>query len=128
MQFLTLPQERYNAGGVAEKAGGGIVLRISAQSLAGCQRILASSYARGEFRKKTSAASRIDAIFEMPRILEKLLRESTDAKAFWTSGAETGGQSSSLTPSLGWNLQASVGSARSVPAGGGPAARIVADL
>src|SRR5258708_1821205 len=71
----TLPQERYNAEWVAEKRVG-IVLRSFREVVSGAQRMLAPA-AMAEFRKNVGALEN-RAIFEIPEILEKLLRESTE--------------------------------------------------
>ncbi len=73
----TLPQERYNAEWVAEQRVG-IVLRSFRQVVSGVQRILDPA-ALAEFRKNVAALDN-RAIFEIPEILEKLLRESASAQ------------------------------------------------
>jgi len=73
----TLPQERYNAEWVAEKRVG-IVLRNFREVVSGVQRILDPA-ALAEFRKNVAALEN-RAIFEIPEILEKLLRESASAE------------------------------------------------
>jgi 1,2-diacylglycerol 3-beta-galactosyltransferase len=73
----TLPQERYNAEWVAEKRVG-IVLRNFREVVGGVQRILDPA-ALAEFRKNVDALEN-RAIFEIPEILEKLLRESASAQ------------------------------------------------
>jgi 1,2-diacylglycerol 3-beta-galactosyltransferase len=80
----TLPQERYNAEWVAEKRVG-IVLRSFREVVSGAQRMLDRA-AMAEFRKNVAALEN-RAIFEIPEILEKLLRESTETHAP-QSGAE----------------------------------------
>jgi UDP-N-acetylglucosamine:LPS N-acetylglucosamine transferase len=69
----TLPQERYNAEWVAEKRVG-IVLRSFREVVSGVQRMLESA-ALAEFRKNVATLEN-RAIFEIPEILDKLLRES----------------------------------------------------
>jgi len=83
MQLLELPQERYNAEWVAEKRVG-IVLRNFREVVSGVAAHARSSYARG-IRKNVGALEN-RAIFEIPEILEKLLRESADAKASGSRG------------------------------------------
>ncbi len=73
----TLPQERYNAAWVAEKRVG-IVLRNFREVVSGVRRILDPA-ALAEFRKNVAALEN-RAIFEIPEILEKLLRESASAQ------------------------------------------------
>ncbi len=73
----TLPQERYNAEWVEEKRVG-IVLRNFREVVGGVQRILDPA-ALAEFRKNVDALEN-RAIFEIPEILEKLLRESASAQ------------------------------------------------
>ena len=72
----TLPQERYNAEWVAEKRVG-IVLGSFRQVVSGVQRMLEPA-ALPEFRKNVAALEN-RAIFEIPEILDKLLRESAAA-------------------------------------------------
>jgi len=79
----TLPQERYNAEWVAEKRVG-IVLRNFREVVSGVQRMLDPA-TLAEFRKNVGGLEN-RAIFEIPEILEKLLRESTDAKASGSRG------------------------------------------
>src|SRR5712671_2772365 len=79
----TLPQERYNAEWVAEKRVG-IVLRNFREVVSGVQRMLEPA-TLAEFRKNV-AGQENRAIFEIPEILEKLLRESADAKASGSRG------------------------------------------
>jgi glycosyl transferase family 28 len=79
----TLPQERYNAEWVAEKRVG-IVLRNFREVVSGVQRMLDPA-TLAEFRKNVGALEN-RAIFEIPEILEKLLRESADAKASGSRG------------------------------------------
>jgi glycosyl transferase family 28 len=74
----TLPQERYNAEWVAEKRVG-IVLRSFREVVSGVQRILDPA-ALAEFRKNVAALEN-RAIFEIPEILDKLLRESAEARS-----------------------------------------------
>ena len=74
----TLPQERYNAEWVAEKRVG-IVLRSFREVVNGVQRILDPA-ALAEFRKNVAALEN-RAIFEIPEILDKLLRESAEAQS-----------------------------------------------
>ena len=74
----TLPQERYNAEWVAEKRVG-IVLHSFQEVVSGVQRILEPANL-AEFRKNVAALEN-RAIFEIPEILDKLLRESADALA-----------------------------------------------
>jgi spore coat polysaccharide biosynthesis predicted glycosyltransferase SpsG len=83
----TLPQERYNAEWVAEKRVG-IVLRNFREVVSGVQRMLDPA-TLAEFRKNVDALEN-RAIFEIPEILDKLLRESVAAK---TSSAGTALQS-----------------------------------
>jgi 1,2-diacylglycerol 3-beta-galactosyltransferase len=83
----TLPQERYNAEWVAEKRVG-IVLRNFREVVSGVQRMLDPA-TLAEFRKNVDALEN-RAIFEIPEILDKLLRESAAAK---TSSAGTALQS-----------------------------------
>jgi len=71
----TLPQERYNAEWVAEKRVG-IVLGSFRQVVSGVQRMLEPA-ALAEFRKSVAALEN-RAIFEIPEILDKLLRESAE--------------------------------------------------
>ena len=71
----TLPQERYNAEWVAEKRVG-IVLGSFRQVVSGVQRMLEPT-ALAEFRKNVAALEN-RAIFEIPEILDKLLRESAE--------------------------------------------------
>jgi hypothetical protein len=73
----TLPQERYNAEWVAEKRVG-IVLRSFREVVSGVQRILDPA-ALAEFRKNVAALEN-RAIFEIPEILDKLLRESAETQ------------------------------------------------
>ncbi len=79
----TLPQERYNAAWVAEKRVG-IVLRNFRQVVSGVQRMLDPG-TLAEFRKNVAALEN-RAIFEIPEILDKLLRESADAKSSESRG------------------------------------------
>src|SRR5712671_4423413 len=79
----TLPQERYNAEWVAEKRVG-IVLRNFREVVSGVQRML-DPVTLAEFRKNVGGLEN-RAIFEIPEILEKLLRESADAKASGSRG------------------------------------------
>ncbi len=72
----TLPQERYNAAWVAEKRVG-IVLGSFRQVVSGVQHMLEPT-ALAEFRKNVAALEN-RAIFEIPEILDKLLRESAAA-------------------------------------------------
>jgi 1,2-diacylglycerol 3-beta-galactosyltransferase len=74
----TLPQERYNAEWVAEKRVG-IVLRSFREVVSGAQRMLDPA-AMAEFRKNVGALEN-RAIFEIPEILDRLLRESTETHA-----------------------------------------------
>ena len=73
----TLPQERYNAEWVAEKRVG-IVLRNFREVVSGVQRML-DPVTLAEFRKNVAALEN-RAIFEIPEILDKLLRDSAAAK------------------------------------------------
>jgi 1,2-diacylglycerol 3-beta-galactosyltransferase len=73
----TLPQERYNAEWVAEKRVG-IVLHSFREVLGGVQRMLEPA-TLAELRKNVDALEN-RAIFEIPEILDKLLRESADAQ------------------------------------------------
>jgi 1,2-diacylglycerol 3-beta-galactosyltransferase len=79
----TLPQERYNAEWVAEKRVG-IVLHSFQEVVSGVQRILEPANL-AEFRKNVAALEN-RAIFEIPEILDKLLRESADAQASSPAG------------------------------------------
>jgi 1,2-diacylglycerol 3-beta-galactosyltransferase len=74
----TLPQERYNAEWVAEKRVG-IVLHSFREAVSDVQRMLDPA-TLAELRKNVDALNN-RAIFEIPEILDKLLRESADAKA-----------------------------------------------
>jgi hypothetical protein len=74
----TLPQERYNAQWVAEKRVG-IVLHSFREVVSGVQRMLEPANL-AELRKNVDALNN-RAIFEIPEILDKLLRESEDAKS-----------------------------------------------
>src|ERR1700738_1384690 len=80
----TLPQERYNAEWVAEKRVG-IVLGSFQDVAAGVGKMLEPP-GLVEFRKNVAALEN-RAIFEIPEILERLLRESTETRAP-RSGAE----------------------------------------
>jgi 1,2-diacylglycerol 3-beta-galactosyltransferase len=73
----TLPQERYNAEWVAEKRVG-IVLHTFREVVTAVQRMLDPA-TLGEFRKNVAALEN-RAIFEIPEILDKLLRESANAQ------------------------------------------------
>jgi 1,2-diacylglycerol 3-beta-galactosyltransferase len=73
----TLPQERYNAEWVGEKRVG-IVLRNFREVVSGVRRMLDPA-TLAEFRKNVDALEN-RAIFEIPEILDKLLRESAAAK------------------------------------------------
>jgi hypothetical protein len=73
----TLPQERYNAEWVAEKRVG-IVLHNFREVVSGVQRMLDPA-TLAEFRKNVAALEN-RAIFEIPEILDKLLRESANAQ------------------------------------------------
>jgi 1,2-diacylglycerol 3-beta-galactosyltransferase len=73
----TLPQERYNAEWVAEKRVG-IVLRNFREVVSGVQRML-DPVSLAEFRKNVAAMEN-RAIFEIPEILDQLLRESAAAQ------------------------------------------------
>jgi len=79
----TLPQERYNAEWVAEKRVG-IVLRSFREVVSGVQRMLDPA-ALAEFRKNVGALDN-RAIFEIPEILDKLLRESAGPQTSQVSG------------------------------------------
>jgi hypothetical protein len=74
----TLPQERYNAEWVAEKRVG-IVLHSFREVVSGVQRMLEPA-TLAELRTNVDALNN-RAIFEIPEILDKLLRESGDAKS-----------------------------------------------
>jgi hypothetical protein len=74
----TLPQERYNAEWVAEKRVG-IVLHSFREAVSGVQRMLDPA-TLAELRKNVDALNN-RAIFEIPEILDKLLRESGDTPA-----------------------------------------------
>jgi len=74
----TLPQERYNAQWVSEKRVG-IVLQSFREVVSGVQRILDPA-TLAEFRKNVAALDN-RAIFEIPEILDKLLRDSVIAQA-----------------------------------------------
>ncbi len=69
----TLPQERYNAEWVAEKRVG-MVLRNFREVVSGVQHMLDPA-TLAEFRKNVDVLEN-RAIFEIPEILDKLLRES----------------------------------------------------
>jgi Glycosyltransferase family 28 C-terminal domain len=71
----TLPQERYNAEWVAEKRVG-IVLHGFREMVSGVQQILEPA-TLADLRKNVDALNN-RAIFEIPEILDKLLRESAD--------------------------------------------------
>jgi Glycosyltransferase family 28 C-terminal domain len=71
----TLPQERYNAEWVAEKRVG-IVLHGFREVVSGVQQILEPA-TLADLRKNVDALNN-RAIFEIPEILDKLLRESAD--------------------------------------------------
>jgi 1,2-diacylglycerol 3-beta-galactosyltransferase len=73
----TLPQERFNAEWVAAKRVG-IVLHSFGEVLSGVQRMLEPA-TLAELRKNVDALEN-RAIFEIPEILDKLLRESADAQ------------------------------------------------
>jgi hypothetical protein len=79
----TLPQERYNAEWVMEKRVG-IVLRSFREVEDGVRRMLDPA-TLGEFRKNVGALEN-RAIFEIPEILDKLLRESAAMKASQSTG------------------------------------------
>jgi hypothetical protein len=83
----TLPQERYNAEWVAEKRVG-IVLRSFREVVSGVQRMLDPA-ALAEFRKNVAALDN-RAIFEIPEILDKLLRESAEAQTSQVSAQGLG--------------------------------------
>jgi 1,2-diacylglycerol 3-beta-galactosyltransferase len=74
----TLPQERYNAEWVAEKRVG-IVLHNFREVVSGVQRMLDPA-TLAEFHKNVAVLEN-RAIFEIPEILDKLLRESAKAQA-----------------------------------------------
>jgi hypothetical protein len=74
----TLPQERYNAEWVAEKRVG-IVLHSFREVVSGVQRIVDPA-TLAEFRKNVAALDN-RAIFEIPEILENLLRDSASQQA-----------------------------------------------
>jgi 1,2-diacylglycerol 3-beta-galactosyltransferase len=78
----TLPQERYNAEWVAEKRVG-IVLHSFREVVSGVQRILDPATLT-EFRKNVAALEN-RAIFEIPEILDKLLRDSASQQASQTT-------------------------------------------
>lgn len=78
----TLPQERYNAEWVAEKRVG-IVLRSFREVVSGVQRILDPA-TLAEFRKNVAALDN-RAIFEIPEILDKLLRDSASQQTSQTT-------------------------------------------
>jgi 1,2-diacylglycerol 3-beta-galactosyltransferase len=80
----TLPQERYNAEWVAEKRVG-IVLPNFREIVSGVQRMLDPA-TLAEFRKNVAALEN-RAIFEIPEILDKLLRESASVRASSPSAA-----------------------------------------
>jgi len=84
----TLPQERYNAEWVAEKRVG-IVLRNFREVVSGVQRML-DPVTLAEFRKNVDGLEN-RAIFEIPEILDKLLRESSDAKASRSGALQSAG-------------------------------------
>src|SRR6201984_293659 len=72
-QQWRLPQKRYNATWVAEKSVG-IVLHSFREVVSGVQRMLEPA-TLAEFRKNVDALDN-RAVFEIPEILDKLLRES----------------------------------------------------
>jgi Glycosyltransferase family 28 C-terminal domain len=74
----TLPQERYNAEWVAEK-GVGIVLRNFREEIVGGVQRMLDPETLAAFRRNVAALEN-RAIFEIPEILDKLLRESADAR------------------------------------------------
>jgi hypothetical protein len=74
----TLPQERYNAEWVAEKRVG-IVLHSFREVVSGVQRIVDPA-TLAEFRKNVAALGN-RAIFEIPEILDNLLRNSASQQA-----------------------------------------------
>ena len=80
----TLPQERYNAQWVEEKRVG-IVLHSFREVVSGVQRILDPA-TLAEFRKNVAALDN-RAIFEIPEILDKLLRDSASQQASQTTSA-----------------------------------------
>ena len=73
----TLPQERYNAEWVTQNRVG-IVLRNFREVVSGVQRLLDPA-TLAEFRKNVAALEN-RAVFEIPEILEKLLRESSNSQ------------------------------------------------
>jgi hypothetical protein len=73
----TLPQERYNAEWAAEKRVG-VVLHTFREVVTAVQRMLDPA-TLDEFRKSVAALEN-RAIFEIPEILDKLLRESANAQ------------------------------------------------
>ena len=79
----TLPQERYNAAWVAEKRVG-IVLHRFREVVSGVQRMLEAA-ALAEFRRNVAALEN-RAIFEIPEILDKLLRESAETQSSQSAG------------------------------------------
>jgi hypothetical protein len=79
----TLPQERYNAEWVAERRVG-IVLRNFRDVVSGVQRMLQPA-ALTEFRKNVAALDN-RAIFEIPEILDELLRESAETQKSQSAG------------------------------------------
>jgi UDP-N-acetylglucosamine:LPS N-acetylglucosamine transferase len=80
----TLPQERYNAEWVKEKRVG-IVLHSFREVVGGVRKML-DTPTLSEFRKNVAGLEN-RAIFEIPEILDKLLRESANAKQSAESAA-----------------------------------------
>jgi spore coat polysaccharide biosynthesis predicted glycosyltransferase SpsG len=74
----TLPQERYNAEWVAEKEVGIVLHSLREEIVSGVQRML-DPETLSNFRRNVEALEN-RAIFEIPEILDKLLRESADAQ------------------------------------------------
>ena len=81
----TLPQERYNAEWVAEKRVG-IVLHSFREVVGGVQQMLEPA-TLADLRKNVDALNN-RAIFEIPEILDKLLRESADRQGSRTGAGD----------------------------------------
>src|SRR5438445_13107319 len=81
----TLPQERYNAEWVAEKRLG-IVLHSFREVVGGVQQMLEPA-TLADLRKNVDALNN-RAIFEIPEILDKLLRESADRQGSRTGAGD----------------------------------------
>ena len=81
----TLPQERYNAEWVAEKRVG-IVLHSFREVVSGVQQMLEPA-TLADLRKNVDALNN-RAIFEIPEILDQLLRESADRQGSRTGAGD----------------------------------------